>query len=197
MKTTVLALALIANSLLVCIETSGFQTPPTSSTPRIHVDATYDKKKDVTKIFLQPLLLWSNRQPDSFDQVRLFVGFEVPGTKIVKPKAVLFHFSASSSNVISFQSFEFSVLIDGTLLELGKLKGSQRRQINSPRSMTVYDDESITISYDDFTRIATSDSVTIIVGKRKFDLSGGQVRSLREFHALMQREGQELNKPAE
>ena len=197
MKTTVLALALIANSLLGGIETLGFQTPPTSSTPKIHVDATYDKKKNVTKLVLQPLLLWSNRQPDSFDQVRLFVGFEVPGTKIVKPKAVRFHFNASSSNVISFQSFEVSVLIDGTLVELGKLKGDQRRQINSPRSMTVYDDEWITISYEDFTRIATADSVTIIVGKRKFELAGRQVRSLREFHALMQREGQELNKPAQ
>ena len=72
---------------------------------------------------------------------------------------------------------------------LGKLKGSQRNQIH-PASRTIYEDESITISYDDFTRIATANNVTIMIGKRKFDLSSAQIRLLSEFHKLMQREGQ-------
>lgn len=192
MKATVLALALIANPLFTGIETPVLQTPAASTKPTIQVSATYDKKKDVTKLFLQPLLLWTNRHPEQAEQVRLSVGFESPGTKIVRPKEVLFWFSAFSQNVVSFVSLEFSVSIDGTLLELGKLKGDQRKRINSPKSMTVYDDESINISYEDFTRIATAKDVTIIVGKRKFELGSGQVRALREFHELMQREGREL-----
>ena len=191
MKTTVLALALIINSLLTGIETP-IQTPAASTKPSIQVSASYDKKKDVTKLFLQPLVLWTNRTPGQFEQVRLSVGFECPSTKVVTPKEVLFTFSATSQNVVSFPSLEFSVLIDGALLELGKLKGSQRNQINSPQSRTIYDDESITISYKNFTRIATANTVTIIIGKRKFELSSGEIRWLGEFHKFMQREGQEI-----
>ena len=187
----ILAVALIINSLGL-IGTPLLQKPATSTKPGIQVNASFDKKKNVTKLFLQPLQLWVNRNPDQVEQVRLFVGFECPGTKIVTPKEVTFTFSATSQNFVSFPSLKFSVLLDGTLLELGNLKGNQRKQINSPKSSTVYDDESISISYEDFTRIATANSVTIIVGKRKFDLPTGAIRLLREFQKLMEREGQEI-----
>src|ERR1044072_562949 len=99
MKIIIIALALITNSLLMSVvETAVFQTPATSTKPNIQINAYYDKKKDVTKLFLQPLLLWTNRNPGQFEQVRLFVGFQCPGTKIVRPKEVLFTFSATSQN---------------------------------------------------------------------------------------------------
>lgn len=189
----IVAVALILNSLSPgFMETPIFQKPAASTTPSIQVKATFDKKKNVTTLYLPPLQLWSNRNPDQAEQVRLFVGFECPGTKIVTPKEVTFWFSATSQNFVSFPSLKFSVLLDGTLLELGDLKGNQRKQINSPKSSTVYDDESIIISYEDFTRIASANSVTIIVGKRKFDLSSGAIQFLREFQKLMEREGQEI-----
>lgn len=192
MKTIVLVFALIANSLFPGLETPIFQTPAIPTKPSIQVNASYDKKKDVTKLFLPPILLSSNRTPDQFEQVRLLIAFECPGTKIVKPKEVLFTFSASSQNFVSFPSLEFSVVIDGALLELGKLKGNQRNQINSPKSRTVYEDDSTAISHDDFARIATANNVTLIIGKRKFDLTSGDIGMLNEFHKLMQREGQQL-----
>ena len=191
MRIIVIALALITTSPFSgFIETPVFQTPATSTQP-IQVNASYDKKKDVTRLVLQPLLLWTNPNPDQVEQVRLFVGFECPSKKIVRPKEVLFRFSAQSQNFLSFPSLEFSVSIDGALLELGKLKGSQRNQIY-PNSRIIYEDESITISYEDFTRIVTANNVTIIIGKRKFDLPSEEIRLLREFHKLMQREGQEI-----
>jgi hypothetical protein len=191
MKIILIALALITSPPFSgFIETPVFQTPATS-TQRIQVKASYDKKKDATKLFLQPLLLWTNPNPEQFEQVLLFVGVECPGKKIARPKEVLFRFSAQSENFVSFPSLDFSVSIDGALLELGKLKGSQRNQIY-PNSRIIYEDESITISYEDFTRIATAKNVTIIIGKRKFDLPSEHIRLLREFHKLMQREGQEI-----
>jgi hypothetical protein len=191
MKIIVIALALITNPLFSgFIETPVFQTPATSTQP-IRVNASYNKKKDVTKLFLEPLFLWVNRTPKQFEAVRLVIGFECPGKKIVRPKEVGFWFSATSENFVSFPSLEFSVSIDGALLELGKLKGTQRNQV-FPDGRITYEDESITISYEDFTRIATAKDVTIIIGKRKFDLPSEDIRLLREFHKLMQREGQEI-----
>ena len=193
MKIILIALALIANSLFTgFIDTPAFQEPASSTKIDIQINVSHDKKKDVTKLFLQPLMLWSNRTPDQSEQVRLFVGFECPNKKIVRPTEVLFTFSARSENFVSFPSLEFSVLLDGAPLELGRLKGSQRNDIHPLVSRVVYEDESITISHDDFTRIATAGNVTIMIGKRKFDLSSRQIRLLREFHKVMQREGQEI-----
>ena len=104
----------------------------------------------------------------------------------------MFTFSASSQNFVSFPSLEFSVSIDGALVELGMLKGSQRKQILPHASLTVYEDESISMSYENFSRIAKANNVSLIIGKRKFDLSSEHIRLLHEFHKLMQREGEEI-----
>ena len=188
-----IALALITNSLFKSfIETTVFQKPASSPQPSVQVDVSYDKKRDVTRLGLEPIPLWTNRHQGQFERVILFVEFQCPNKKIVRPKEVVFMFSASSQNFVSFPSLEFSVSIDGALVELGKLKGSQRKQIYPPASLTVYEDESITMSYENFSRIATAKSVTLIIGKRKFDLPSGHIRLLHEFHKLMQREGEEI-----
>lgn len=151
MKVIVIALALITNAPFSgLIETPVLQTPATTTQRPVRITASYDKKKDITKLFLQPLLLWGNQTPEQYEDVRLYVGFECPGKKIVRPKEILFSFSASSENFVSFPSLEFSVSIDGEVLELGKLKGSQRNKISPVDfSRTIYEDESITISYED------------------------------------------------
>ena len=70
------------------------------------------------------------------------------------------------------------------------MKGSKR--FIPAGSLTVYEDESISMSYENFSRIATASNVTLIIGKRKFDLPSGHIRLLHEFHKLMQREGEEI-----
>ncbi|HEU4508612.1 MAG TPA: hypothetical protein VFR78_10265 [Pyrinomonadaceae bacterium] len=194
MKIILIALALITNAPFSRFtETRVLQTPAASTQRPVQITARYNKKKDITRLFLQPLFLWGNLTPRQYEDVRLYVGFECRGKKIARPKEVLFSFSSSSENFVSFPSLDFSVSIDGALLELGKLKGRQRNKIDPVDfSRTIYEDESTAISYEYFTRIATANEVTIIIGKRKFDLPSEDIRLLREFHKLMQREGQEI-----
>ena len=180
MKTKIVA------AFVAILITSAAVVPQSPSAGRaVEVTANYDKKKDLTTLYLGPLTLW--KQP-IMQELTLAVSFDFPKRTITKPKEVLFGFQALSNESLMFPTMTFSVVVDDQRLDFGKMTGDWK----GPSGGLMIEKLRMPVSYENFAQIVAGKKVTLIVAERNYDLSAEQMRALRGFHQVMQREGQQV-----
>jgi hypothetical protein len=163
------------------------QRSPTVPKRKTKVDVRYDKKKALTTVRLEELILWKN--PIHFEQIGMIVEFDYPQRIIVTPKTVSIVFHSATRDGRPFPTDSLVALLDGIRLDLGEMEGGDG---NLGPGRSFLERRRISISYQDFSRITQAKKVVMLVGDRKYDLSDEQVQSLRDFLEFMQQEGQEF-----
>jgi hypothetical protein len=153
------------------------------------VNVNYDKKKDLTTVRLESMILWEN--PVEFEQVSLGVLFEYPKHIIITPKSVSLVFFSTAQYMTTFHSGELGAVIDGVPLNLGTLELPGNRDLRSPKA-ALSERLRLSIPYQYFMRIAQGKTIRLDVGGNKYDLSESQIQSLNNFLQLMQQEGVEF-----
>ena len=183
MKTLIIAFALAVNPfvspLIMFSPPHVLQQSAASPKRKIKVDVRYDRQKNITTVKLEKLVLWQN--PVNFEEIGLVVGFEYPNRIIVTPESVSVVFYTATRDWTPFpRNNKLAALLDGVRQDLGKVEevDFERRRIS--------------ISYQDFARIANATKVACLFGDRKYELTEKQIKSLRDFLELMQQEGQEF-----
>ena len=182
MKTLIIAFALTVNpfvSPLITFSPPVLQQSAARPKRKTKIDVRYDRQKNITTIQLEELVLWQN--PVQFEQIGLVVGFEYPNRIIVTPKSVSVVFRSTTRDWTPFpHNNTLAALLDGVRQDLGKMEGVD------------FEHRRISISYQDFARIANATKVAWLFGDRKYELTDKQIKSLGDFLELMQREGQEF-----
>ncbi len=169
--------------------------PPANQRKAKHktkVDLRYDKKKDTTTIWLEYMTLWKN--PIGFEQVDISFSFDYLKRTIVTPKSVVITIHSATNGGLLFENkCDLIVIADGSSFNFGNMKGgcNQNRSL-TPKRGTFFERLSVSIPYEDFSRIAKSQKVNIQVGERTYNLSEKQILSLSDFLELMRQEGQEF-----
>lgn len=156
------------------------------------VDVKYDKKKELTTVWLRDLILSKN--PQGFEQINMSVSFSYPQHTIVKPKTVLIVIYSASMNGTLFDYYrDLAAIADGFRLKMGKMEYSSGQSELTPLRATLSSEFlRLAIPYDDFSRIAKAKVAMVQIGERKYNLSDKQLQSLNDFLELMQQEGQEF-----
>jgi hypothetical protein len=190
MRTLIISIALAATSFIspLGMFSSASPQPPTAPRRKTKVDVRYDKKKDLTTVRLEELVLWTN--PIHFEQIGMLVEFEYPQRIIVTPKTVSLIFYSATQDFRAFPTDSLVALLDGIRLDLGKMEGGNG-DLGGPHRFTLERRRS-SISYQDFSRIASAKKLVMLVSDRKYDLTDEQIQSLHNFLELMQQEGQEF-----
>jgi hypothetical protein len=156
------------------------------------VDVKYDKKKDLTTVWLKDLTLWKN--PITFEQINMSVSFDYPKHIIVLPNSVLITiYSASKWGTLFENESDLIVIADNIRLSLGKMgrEGEPNSALSS--SATVfYERLKLAIPYENFSRIAKANKVEVRIGGRPYNLTDKQLQSLNDLLELMQQEGHEF-----
>lgn len=188
---TGLTLGVVLTASLVSIAmgdaSPGPASPQKTSTRKTKVDVRYNKKTDTTTIQLEELVVWKN--PIGFEELGVNFGFDYPKRTIVTPKLVSLRFISATKNWDPFPVDDVDVLLDGVRFTLGKL---EPRNGSRPRGGDIIEGRRLSISFQDFSRIARAHTVAIIIGDRKYDLTSGHLQLLRDFLELMRQEGQEF-----
>jgi hypothetical protein len=156
------------------------------------VDLRYDKKKDITTVWLEYMPLWKN--PLGFEQVDISFSFDYPKRTIVTPASVSVSVhSATKGGPLFGNKCDLIVMADGSSYSFGDMKGgcNQNRNLTSSRD-TSLERLSAAIPFEDFSRIAKAKRVKIHIGGRTYDLSEKHLQSLYDFIELMRQEGQEF-----
>jgi len=153
------------------------------------VDVKYDKKRDLTTVRLEDLILWKN--PAFFEQVTMAIAFDYPKRTIATPKSVSVVFYSATKDRTAFRNEDFVATLDGVRLDLGKMERRGNRNLNSPGGF-FFDTVRTSIPYQEFLRIAQAKKLRLEVGGDTYDLSAEQLQSLANFLQLMQQEGQEF-----
>lgn len=154
------------------------------------IDVKYDKKKDVSTVRLEELVLW--KSPVGFQQVTMSVSFDYPKRVIVTPKTVSLRFRAVTDDRSPFLGEKLEAMVDGVRAELGKFKDFDSRSLTPTRGQFLFDKVDNSISYADFVKLAQARSLTMIVASKDYKLSVEQMQMLRDFLEVMQAEGHEL-----
>lgn len=157
------------------------------------VDLRYDRKKEITTVWLDYMKLWEN--PTGFEQVDISFSFDYPKRTIVTPKTVLITIHAATEGGPRFEyQRDLMVVADGSKLSLGEMDGGDKRGGSlTPRSGGVYFERlKLAISFEDFAVVARAGNVTVQIGERAYKLSDKQLQALSDFLELMQAEGREF-----
>ena len=162
------------------------------------VELRYDKKRDETTAWLEPLVVWSatgeGRSPDS---IELSAAFTYPKHTIAIPKTVTIRIYAQSRRGRQFtHDRKLVVTADDVRLNLGEmeLKHSvgDRTVPQIGGEAWAYEMLELPIPYETWLQIAKAKKVNVQIGHRKFDVSDKHLQSLSNFAELMQQEGQEF-----
>jgi hypothetical protein len=156
------------------------------------VEVRYDKATDTTKVWLEYMTLWEN--PVGFERVDMSVSFEYPKRIIATPKSVVITIhSATKGGQLFEDTCDLVVIADGSSLNFGNMQGGCRPNRSlTPGQDTFFERLSLSIPYEDFSRMAKAGKVKLQVGGRAYNLSEKQLQSLSDFLELMQQEGQEF-----
>ncbi len=154
------------------------------------VDVKYDKRKELSTVWLEELVLWKN--PVGFQQVTMAASFNYPKRVIVTPKTVSLRFRSATEDRSPFVGDKLVAVVDGVRLELGKFEDFDNRSLTTTPGNFLFDRVSNSISYEDFVKLAQARSLTMIVASRDYKLSTEQIQMLRDFLELMQAQGQEF-----
>jgi hypothetical protein len=186
MRTLLISIVLLA---IASLATASHTQQPAK--PRnLKVVADYNKKEDVTTVILEELEIWRN--PLEFEIVGMNLLFIYPQKTIVKPREVIVRFNAVSRDTEAFPTWKFAAVIDGTKVDLPDLEGQQASLSRRPNS-SIHEGRWSKIGYETFARMVQAQKLTLIVGDRKYKISNEHLLKMRDFHELMQREGQEIN----
>jgi hypothetical protein len=153
------------------------------------VDVKYDKKKNVTTVRLESMVLSEN--PIEFEQVSMGALFEYPAHIIETPKSVSLIFFSTAQYMATFRNGALGAVIDGIPLNLGTFELPGNRNLRSPKG-PFSETLRVSIPYQDFMRIAQGKTVRLEVGGNKFNLTESQIQALDNFLQLMQQEGVEF-----
>jgi hypothetical protein len=156
------------------------------------VDLRYDKKKDITTVWLEYMPLWKN--PLGFEQVDISFSFDYPKRTIVTPTSVsvIVH-SATKGWPLFENKCDLIMMADGSSFSFGDMKGGCNHNRNRASGRDTFLERlSAAIPFDDLSRIAKAKEVKIQIGGRTYDLSEKHVQSLNDFVELMRQEGQEF-----
>jgi len=188
---TALVVTIVLAANLISFATSHTtvcsELPQKTSTRKTKVDVRYNKKTDTSTIQLEELVIWKN--PIRFEQIGITFGFDYPKRTIVTPKIVSLRFMTATKDWDPFPVDDVDVMLDGARFSLGKM---EPRRGSRPRGGDIMESRRISISYQDFSRMAKSHRVAILIGDQKYDLTDGHLQLLRDFLELMQQEGQEF-----
>ena len=188
---TVLVVSIILAANPISFATShtpvGSESRQKTSTRKTNVDVRYNKKTDITTVQLEELIIWKN--PIHFEQVGMTFGFDYPKRTIVTPKLVTLRFLAATKDWDPFPVDDVDVMLDGTRFTVGKM---EPRKGSRSGAGDIIEARRLSISYQEFSRIAKAHRVAILIGERKYDLTDGHLQLLRDFLELMQQEGQEF-----
>ena len=188
----IVAIVLAANAANLIVfamghTSMGAESPQKTSTRKTKVDVRYNKKTDTSTIQLEELVIWKN--PIRFEQIGMTFDFDYPKRTIVTPKLVSLRFITATKDWDPFPVDDVDVMLDGARFSLGKM---QPRRGSRPGGGDIIEGRRLSISYQDFSRIAKAHRVAILIGDRKYDLTDDHLKLLRDFLELMQQEGQEF-----
>ena len=184
------------------LSSPGWVTPQDTNRPadgrrkpthKTKVDLRYDKKKELTTVWLDYMKLWEN--PTAFEQVDISFSFDYPMRTIVTPKTVLVTVhSAVQGGPLFDRQRDLVVVADGSRLSLGEMdNGDKSGGSLTPRGRAItFERLRLAIPYEDFAVIARARNVTVRIGERAYKLSDKHLQSLSDFLELMQAEGQEF-----
>jgi hypothetical protein len=183
------AIVLAANLIVFAMGHTfmGAESPQKTSTHKTKVDVRYNKKTDITTVLLEELIIWKN--PIRFEEIGMTVGFDYPKRTIITPKLVSLRFIAATKDWDPFPVDDVDVMLDGARFNVGKM---EPRKASLYRAGDIIEGRRLSISYQDFSRIANAHRVAILIGDRKYDLTDSHLQLLRDFLELMQQEGQEF-----
>jgi hypothetical protein len=183
------AIVLAANLIVFAMGHTfmGPESPQKTSTRKTKVDVRYNKKTDRTTVLLEELIIWKN--PIRFEEIGMTVGFDYPKRTIITPKLVSLRFIAATKDWDPFPVDDVDVMLDRARFNLGKMES---RKGSLYRAGDIIEGRRLSISYQDFSRIAKAHRVVILIGDRKYDLTDSHLQLLRDFLELMQQEGQEF-----
>lgn len=161
----------------------------------LKVDVKYDKKKDVTRLHLEPLTIWEGGFGVPGDKMHMHVAFEYPKRRIVKPQEVLVEFvGGSGGDWQPFPNANFAARVDGVRIELGAFEGGPGALMRTvPLGGVVYESRGHKVSFENFGKIATANKLTLVIGDHDYVISKEHLQALNDFYQLMQQEGRQLN----
>jgi hypothetical protein len=183
-----LCIGLLTGSMAVA-QTPNQANSQTKSRHKTKVDVRYDKKRDLSRVMLEEIVLWTN--PVFFEQVSMDVSFEFPTRRIVTPKSVSLVFRSVTKDRVAFRDDSLVAAIDGSQLDLGVIQRPGNRDLRS-KSGIYFDLVRQSISYDEFVQIAQAKKLELTVGGISYDVSKDQIQFLSDFLQLMQQKGEEF-----
>lgn len=196
MKRILITKALVA-TLFVALPAipAAVAQKPQAPKRNLKVDVRYDKKKDVTTLRLEPLVIWEGGFAVPRDSMYMLVAFEYPKRTIVKPQEVWIHFDGGSGGDWEpFPTPNFAAVVDGVRLDLGTFEGGRGALIRSvPRGGIVIERRRQKVSFDNFAKIASARKLTLVIGDHDYDIATEHLQALNYFYQLMQQEGREIH----
>jgi hypothetical protein len=157
--------------------------------PREPVTIRYEKSKDETVVYLNPMLISDEEYFASaylLTTHNLFMQsyFIYPGKKPSPPQSVVMTFVSLKHGERYYQKERgLSFNVDGDPVEIGE---AQLVQFQMMEDKVMKESVSIEVPYDKFMRVANAKKVRMKLGKTEWDLKKQHLKSLRDYASRAQ-----------
>jgi len=192
--------ALVLFSLVLSCATGSAQnqtaTNPSRKPLPKGVKAVYDKTTDQTTVVSSVLRVrevpgkLEARSPEGTlrlpaEQLEVLAHFNFPGKNFARPTSIVLSFLSIAQDEFKYSSDdEVTVTADAVRFDFGNVRIADRRVDTNMGSPYYRETLEVSIRIDNFLSITNAAEVKVRLGKVEFDLSTGQIKSLRALGSV-------------